>query len=469
MKHLYLSAILLLGLISLQAQTQPDLEFVIFKTGFSSPTAIANAGDDRLFVVERDGVIKVIDNNNTSVFLDINNIVSSSADPLPGYTSELGLLGLAFHPDYANNGYFFVNYTDNSQNTQISRFSVDAANPNLADVNSEVLIINIDQPYSNHNGGGVEFGPDGYLYIGMGDGGSGGDPDNYAQNNLSQLGKLLRIDVDNGQPYTVPADNPFVGVSGYADEIWASGLRNPWRFTFDSQTGDLWIGDVGQNAWEEINFQAANSQGGEDYGWRCYEGLASFNSAGCNETYTDPIHVYVNDGFGGSIGCSVTGGYVYRGTQFPNLVGHYVFADYCTGRFYTLYDNMVGMGWTTTTQSNSGYSVSTFGQDNDGELYFADLVSGIIYKINDVSVVSTVIEELQTPSFFPNPATAGSVLYLDKISSGDNFIHVLDVKGRTVFSQKGENRFQLPHNLANGLYMIQLNNRTPNTLIIQND
>ena len=178
MKHLYLSAILLFGLNSLQAQNQPDLEFVIFKTGFSSPTAIANAGDDRLFVVERDGVIKVIDNNNTSVFLDINNIVSSSADPLPGYTSELGLLGLAFHPDYANNGYFFVNYTDNSQNTQISRFSVDAANPNLADVNSEVLIINIDQPYSNHNGGGVEFGPDGYLYIGMGDGGSGGDPDN---------------------------------------------------------------------------------------------------------------------------------------------------------------------------------------------------------------------------------------------------------------------------------------------------
>lgn len=249
-----------------------DLELDLFASGFNRPVNIKHAGDDRLFVVEQDGFIKIV-NSDGSVeptnFLDIDDRVRSIGN-------EQGLLGLAFHPDFASNGYFFVNYTDNSGDTVISRFSRIGVNPTIADPNSELIILTYTQPYSNHNGGELQFGPDGYLYISSGDGGSGGDPQNNAQNLNSLLGKLLRIDVNNStasNPYEIPADNPFIGDAAARDEIWAYGLRNPWKFSFDALTDDLWIADVGQNAREEINL-VPSTDAGLNYGWRCYEGLS---------------------------------------------------------------------------------------------------------------------------------------------------------------------------------------------------
>ncbi|MBJ10865.1 MAG: hypothetical protein CMP66_05335 [Flavobacteriales bacterium] len=466
MKHLYTGIIIFLSLLNLNAQTLPDLDFEIFKTGFNSPVSIANAGDDRLFIVEQGGIIKVIDNGNTSTFLNISSIVNDGQ-------SEQGLLGLAFHPNYATNGYFYIHYNNNTstgstgKQTSISRFRVEEFNPNIADPSSELVLLTIDQPYWNHNGGCIDFGPDGYLYIGMGDGGSSGDPQNYSQNTQSMLGKMLRIDVDNGNPYSIPSDNPFVGSINTLEEIWAIGLRNPWRFSFDKQTGDMWIGDVGQNAWEEINFQDANSSGGENYGWRCYEGFAPFNSSGCNNSYVDPVQVYENNGWPND--CSVTGGYVYRGTQFPNFVGHYVFTDYCTGKFFTIYDNLGGAGWTTTTQEDTQYGVSTFGEGNDGELYFADINTGIIYHIIDNSPVASNILEISKTEFYPNPTKAGNMV---QINNNINFseITITSLNGQVLYKCiTTENAFQIPANLSDGIYFIQVNGLNPNTLVIQND
>src|SRR5687767_4865131 len=242
-------------------------------SGLTEPVAIAHAQDNRLFIVLQAGQIVIW--NGTSLlqtsFLDIRSLVSSGG--------ERGLLGLAFHPDYSQNGFFFVNYTDRSGNgdTVVARYSVSAADPNRADPASARTLLVIDQPFSNHNGGQLQFGPDRYLYIGMGDGGSGGDPQNFAQNRAQLLGKILRIDVDSGNPYGIPPTNPFVGLSGMRPEIWAQGMRNPWRFSFDSITGDLWIADVGQGDVEEIDFQPASSRGGENYGWRIKEGSSCFN------------------------------------------------------------------------------------------------------------------------------------------------------------------------------------------------
>ena len=236
-----------------------------FGPSFDDPVEIKHAGDDRLFIVEQPGEIKILNSNgtvNSTPFLDIRDEVSTNA-------SERGLLGLAFHPNYPSTPYFFVNYTNNSGDTVIAKYSV-SSDPDIANTN-ETILLTIDQPYSNHNGGCINFGPDGYLYIGMGDGGSGGDPQNYSQNLNSLLGKMLRIDVDNGDPYAIPNDNP------YGDEIWASGLRNPWKFSFDTN-GDLWIADVGQYTWEEINL-VTNDPGGLNYGWRCYEGNHTFNTS----------------------------------------------------------------------------------------------------------------------------------------------------------------------------------------------
>ncbi|MEM6965019.1 MAG: PQQ-dependent sugar dehydrogenase [Bacteroidota bacterium] len=359
-----------------------DIQLIEYATGFSSPVDITNAGDDRLFVVERSGRIKIIDGSGNVLstnFLDIDSKVFNS-----GFQDERGLLGLAFHPDYANNGYFFVNYVDNGGSSIIERYSVDASNPNLADATSGTNIMTIEQPAGNHNGGCIKFGADGYLYIGMGDGGSGDDPWNNAQNPQELLGKMLRIDIDNGLPYTVPADNPFVNDNSVLDEIWAIGLRNPWRFSFDRETGDLWIGDVGQNAWEEIDFQPASSSGGENYGWRCQEGNhvnngVSQNGCGSASDYTPPVfEVQHPAGFGGP--CSVTGGFVYRGTQNPDMVGKYFFADYCSGDFFSVAPDGAG-GWVGQEIFDSNYDISTFGEDADGELYVARLGNGRVYQV----------------------------------------------------------------------------------------
>ena len=312
-------------------------------------------------------------------FLNIDPIVGSGGN-------EQGLLGLAFHPNYASNGYFYVNYTNNSGDTRVSRFSV-TANPDVADPSSELVIYAFNQDFSNHNGGDLSFGPaDGFLYIGTGDGGSGGDPNNRAQNPLNAQGKMIRIDVDNpalGSNYGIPATNPFVGDNTVLPEIWALGLRNPWRFSFDRLTHDMYIGDVGQGAWEEIDFQPASSAGGENYGWRCYEGNNSFNTSGCGPVgnYTFPIHEYESNF---PEGCSITGGYVYRGSTYPNLYGKYIYVDYCAGNFWYLEPDGNG-GWNNVFLTNeANFEFSTFGEDQDGELYVAALDDGIIYQVTEL-------------------------------------------------------------------------------------
>ncbi len=344
---------------------------------FDLPADIAHAGDDRLFVVGQRGVISVLDGRGSmatrKVFLDIRDRVA--------YGGEMGLLGLAFHPQYTENGYFFVNYTimaNEKPHTLIARFQV-SADPDLADPNSELILLQIEQPYTNHNGGALKFGPDGLLYIALGDGGDAGDPDNLAQDESSLLGKMLRIDVDNpapGQNYGIPANNPFIGQPA-RDEIWALGLRNPWRFSFDRQTGDLYIGDVGQNSWEEINFQPAESAGGENYGWRLKEGTSCFNPAqNCDPGgLTDPVYEYSHD-----VGCSVTGGYVYRGSEIPALQGSYVYADFCSGAVSALRRDGQGI-WQVRPLTDAGEFVSTFGEDNNGEIYLALRQEGRIMRL----------------------------------------------------------------------------------------
>jgi glucose/arabinose dehydrogenase/regulation of enolase protein 1 (concanavalin A-like superfamily) len=349
-------------------------------SGFTDPTNIVNtkiAGDNRLFILERAGNIKIMRTNgvkNTTPFLNLTSKVNSS-----GGSGEDGLLGLVFHPNYSNNRYFYVSYTIGDQSLNISRFTRDATNPDIADPSSEVVLLNVPHPgQSNHNGGDLQFGSDGYLYIGTGDGGSGGNPSNSAQNLSSLQGKMLRIDVNSGSPYAIPSSNPFVNSTTAKKEIWAYGLRNPWRFSFDRSTNDLWIGDVGQDLREEVDFQSASSSGGENYGWRCYEGNNAYNTTGCGprSSYVFPIGEYDH----ASGRCALIGGFVYRGTQYPAMAGHYFFADFCSGDFYTLYANGLG-GWTQELLVRLPNNPSAFGEDSAGELYMADSSSGHIYHI----------------------------------------------------------------------------------------
>ncbi len=377
MRKQYLIILMALTAFTLAKAQPSSLTFPTFANGFDNPVDLTHAGDDRVFVVEQDGAIWIVDQNGTvnpTPFMDIDPQVNSGAN-------ERGLLGLAFHPDYANNGYFYVNYNNSSGATVISRFSVYTLNPDLADPNSEFVIMTFSQPYSNHNGGGIKFGPDGYLYIATGDGGSGGDPQNNGQNRTTMLGKMLRIDVNGVAPYAIPADNPFVSDPNTNDEIWNLGLRNPWRFDFDRTTGDLWIGDVGQNAREEIDFQLASSPGGENYGWRCYEANQAYNTSGCQgaSSYVDPIYHYANNF---STGCSVTGGTVYRGARYGNLWGTYFFSDYCSNTlWYTTGDPVNGFSF-QTWNGFFGSNPSSFGRDVYGQVYIVNH-GGTIVRIED--------------------------------------------------------------------------------------
>jgi glucose/arabinose dehydrogenase len=369
----------LLGL-SCGSPAQPVIALEEIASGFSKPVDISHAGDARLFITEQTGFIRIIAEDGTVLpepFLDISGPVNDSGN-------ERGLLGLAFHPDYANNGFFFVNYTGSGGHTRISRFSVSASDPNVADPGSEVILLTVDQPFSNHNGGELAFGPDGYLYIGMGDGGSANDPQNNGQTPGALLGKMLRIDVDSqdaGLNYAIPANNPYADPNdSIPGEIWAFGMRNPWRFSFDRLTGDLWIGDVGQGEWEEINFQPAGSQGGENYGWRCYEGTHAFNLSGCGpaQDYVMPVFEYSHTASGG---CSVTGGFVYRGCAYPSLYGHYLFADYCNGQFWA-----IAPGGEVITLSNlSNLQFTSFGENYLGELFVTGHTQGRIYRVVETS------------------------------------------------------------------------------------
>ena len=383
MRLLYLIALLFV-LLPGSLFAQPKLVLQPFATGFIGPLGVAHAEDGRLFIVQQRGLIRIVDSTGAVLpqpFLDLRNKVSQSG-------SEKGLLGLAFHPNYAQNGYFYVNYTREGGGaggtTVVSRFSMVPGTPNRADSLSEVVLLTVPQPYSNHNGGWIAFGPDGYLYIGMGDGGSGGDPQNYAQNRNSMLGKMLRIDVDSGSPYGIPADNPFVGDPITLNEIWALGVRNPWRCSFDKLTGDLWIADVGQSAREEVNLQAAASPGGENYGWRCYEGNVPYNLNGCgpSSNYVFPVFEYAH--YGSGCNGSITGGYVYRGALYKGLYGKYLAADYCKGNIYWVEQRDTGIASGLVGQY-SPFQYSAFGEDRYGELYLTTLGSGSVLRVIDTS------------------------------------------------------------------------------------
>ncbi len=341
-------------------------------SGLFKPTSLTNAGDRRLFATEQAGRILILDGNGIlpEPFLDIVDRVGS-------VSLEQGLLSIAFHPNYPDDGRIFVNYTDRAGSTVVSSFQVSPENINKANTSSEQLILKITQPFENHNGGQLQFGPDGYLYIGMGDGGSAGDPLNSGQDLSTLLGAILRLDVDTEDPYTLPLDNPFVGRDSIRNEIWASGLRNPWRFSFDRWSGDLFIADVGQNQWEEINFQPFASSGGENYGWNVLEATHCFLQGSCDSSeYVLPVAEY--DHIEG--GCSVTGGYVYRGENYPEMSGNYLFGDYCSGRIWSLFRSSDGE-WILNDVLDSDLAISSFGEDSSGELYVLDHNGGSIFRV----------------------------------------------------------------------------------------
>jgi len=368
-------------------QTPTPLTTIRVANGLSRPVyAGSPRGDDRIFVLEKQGRIRIIQGGAVlpTAFLDIQSSASNG--------SEQGLLGLAFHPDFASNGLFYVNYTRTNGNTRIARFNV-SSNPNVADRNSEQVLIDQSQPYSNHNGGGIEFGPDGYLYVGFGDGGSGNDPSCNAQKMTTFLGKMLRIDVDGGSPYSVPATNPFVGQAGALPEIFHLGLRNPWRFSFDRLNGDLYIGDVGQDSREEISFAAAGASG-VNFGWKVMEGTRCNTSSSCpggtpacnSPTYTNPIYELTHGGFSGP--CSIMGGYVYRGCAIPDLQGAYFFADYCDNKIrtfnYSAGGNVTGFLDRTNELKPAGLSIrsiTAFGEDGAGEILIVDYNGGEIFQV----------------------------------------------------------------------------------------
>ncbi len=351
------------------ADTSPVIRIELLASGFISPVHLTHAGDGsgRIFVIEQSGRIKIIKGSTVvpDPFLDITSRVRSGG--------ERGLLSAAFPPDYVNKRYFYVYYTRKPDGASIvARYHADPADPDLALPASEEILLTVDQPYSNHNGGQLAFGPDNFLYVGLGDGGSGGDPLENGQKTDTLLGKLLRIDVESGvHPYDVPAGNPFFGKPGYRPEIWALGLRNPWRFSFDRQNGDLYIADVGQNKWEEIHVQSHESTGGENYGWNIMEGAHCYNVSTCEQSkLIMPVAEYDHNK-----GCSVTGGFVYRGEKYAGLQGMYVYGDYCEGTIWGLRN--VNGSWQNSLLVDTDLNISSFGENEDGDVYVVDLKGGI--------------------------------------------------------------------------------------------
>jgi hypothetical protein len=433
-----------------------DIELELIASGFTNPVNAAHAGDSRIFVVEQQGVIKILNDDgtvNSSPFLNINSIVSDSG-------GERGLLGLAFHPDYNTNGFFYVNYINNSGDTVVSRFTRNTTS--TADPNSELVLLTIPQPFSNHNAGDMHFGPDDdYLYIATGDGGSGGDPLNNSQDLSNLLGKILRIDVDNttANPnlnYAIPNDNPFVGDSNARDEIWSYGLRNPWRFSFDRLNGDMWIADVGQSNKEEINRVLNNSPGGENFGWRCYEGNSTFNTNGCGSAsnFTFPVAEY---SYGGNpFKCSITGGYRYRGSQQTDLAGLYFFADFCSCQIGYLNEDTPGSFQLNFIETFPGENFCSFIEDHTGELYVISLNSDSISKIKSTEL-GTDQNSLNNIKVYPNPAH-------DKISisvenAGIKAIRIMDIQGKLITSYEGltDNKMEISvQNLESGIYLLEL-------------
>ena len=422
-----------------------------FATGIPSPTAIEHAGDSRLFVVQQSGAIKIVNENGTVNpvnFLTLGTSVISTG-------GERGLLGLAFHPEYADNGYFYVNYTRAGDgDTVIARYQV-SSNPDVADPSSGTILMIIDQPYANHNGGTIRFGPDGYLFIGTGDGGSGGDPGNRAQNINENLGKMLRIDVNSGAPYGIPATNPFVNTEGN-DEIYAIGLRNPWKFSFDRANGDLWIADVGQNQVEEIN-HVPSEVPGLNYGWKCYEGNSVYSTCTNPPAFTFPGAQYTHSGTGG---CSVTGGYVYNGSMYPNFLGKFFFADYCINKIGYV-DEAENITWSNTFAGNNSFM--TFGENVDGEL-FVCASNGNIYRVVDTSLgVNSSAKSAFT--LYPNPAD-GEVFIQSNPEMQLTSYSVRDLQGKLLMERRigASDLYSIKTGgLASGVYLVTVENTAGET------
>ncbi len=441
---------------SLHSISQPVLNFRRVITGLSAPLEIVSAGDgtNRLFIVQKVGSVKVFD----SAYNFLGDFLTVSGVTING---ERGLLSMAFHPDYKNNGFFYVYYTTTLGDIEISRYKV-SDNPNKADTTTRKIIITIPhRTAANHNGGKISFGPDGYLYFATGDGGNGGDPPNNAQNGKVLLGKMIRIDVDNPGPqlnYSIPPDNPFVNDTTVADEIWALGLRNPFRWSFDRLTHNMWIGDVGQGVREEINFRKAGETKGINYGWRCYEGKNVYNIAGCkpSDQYISPIFDYTHNLITG--GMAVTGGYVYRGKEYPSLNGYYICADYISNNQWLIKDS--SNTW-SIKQITDGYqptsttipkNIAGFGEGEDGELYAASLTENSIYKIEVSTGVQVNILDFKGLASFGAVLlrwrAAGQNIKQYEIESSNDSLNF--IREGVVFAnnQSSENNYRFTDNIA---------------------
>ncbi|AZA57930.1 PQQ-dependent sugar dehydrogenase [Chryseobacterium shandongense] len=439
MKNLLLCA----GIVSFSIFKAQSINLEEFATGFTAPVEITHANDNRMFVVQQNGIIKIVQPNGTLNSADFLNISSKIT-----YGGERGLLGLAFHPQYATNGYFFVYYNDTSGNITVARYTR-SSNPDVADATTEKIILNQPKPFSNHNGGSIHFAPDGYLWIVMGDGGSGGDPNNNGQNKNSLLGKLLRLDINSSGPYNIPPGNPFVGVDG-ADEVWAYGLRNAWKFNFDTTSGNVMIADVGQGNIEEIN-RMPITQAGLNYGWRCYEGNDPYNTSGCaaQSTMTFPVAAY--DHSGGK--CSITGGYVYRGSLYPALQGKYIFADYCSTQIGIL-NNDDSITWTSAF---SGNNFSTFGINNQNELFVAAVNNGKIFRVT-TSTLGTNENELSSEiKVYPIPASER--VFIEGIKGKNTTVDITSPEGRKVLESakiESDNSLNIS-GIPAGVYFLHIN------------
>ena len=463
MQKLKLLLVILIGFFS-SGLAQLQLQEAFPNLVFTNPVDFQypKDGTNRLFVIEQTGIIMVFQNSSSAssakVFLDITDRVAQTS-------TEMGLLGLAFHPDYNNNGYFYVNYTITSPSmmTRISRFKVSSTNPDSADKNSEFILITQDQPFTNHKGGQTTFGPDGYLYLGLGDGGSGGDPNNNAQNKSVLLGKILRIDINSTKGnlnYGIPPTNPFIGNSqGWREEIYAYGLRNPWRFSFDLPTGQLWCGDVGQDAWEEID----TIQNGKNYGWRCYEGFHPYDTTGCNDTnYVFPIFNY--DHFNGN--CAIIGGFVYRGQNIPELFGKYIYADYCSKNIWSLQYKNTDKPFDSLLLSSPYGQPLVFGTDQNNELYLC-ASDGKIYKFKPTTV-SVSSEGVSTTNYYiiqnyPNPFNPSTSIVFNIPEESNVHLQIIDLMGRIVEDLLNENRQKGSYDLkwkaskfSSGVYILRM-------------
>ncbi len=435
-----------------------EIEIELFVSGVINPVSIKHAGDSRLFIVDLHGLIYIINEDGKvkdAPFLDIKDRVSDGQD-------ERGLLGLAFHPKYTSNGYFYVNYVNGNLETIIPRFTRSTTDPSMANPNSELILMTIPQPFNNHNGGELVFNADGLLFIALGDGGGVGDPEKKAQNLDTFLGKILRIDVDNpedGKNYGIPDTNPYVGNPDALDEIWAFGLRNPWKFSIDKVTNELWVADVGQSNAEEINNVSA-TEGGINYGWPCYEGNEVYTATGCPDVnaLTYPITGYSHIS-SGVPKCSIIGGYRYRGVAQPNLSGIYFFADYCSSEIGMLIEKE-GVWTVTFSEAFQGNNWTTFGEDSQGELYIGAISSGLIYRIKDPNL-HIAQSDFSDIKLYPNPTGAELIIDFGRKHNPISKLHIYNIQGqqiKTLVTFESHLSKISTENMAKGMYLLEIYN-----------